>query len=329
MTTWENHLITTEALGHSWDDGLGPITRTLITQQRHKWPRLAHGLTNLESARQKQLTDPRNQKVLVDLIQISGRYDNAAAMLDPHGFCPLCIENLPSEEQGIAFEERLAVFPNPNPILTNHLVGVHKDHVPQELRSCLPHMADLLKWLREDMMVLYNGPTCGASSPFHLHIQMGAREELPLLEQIQSMEPELSLGDSGEHIYALQSFGRRFFLISTGKPIQLSPIIAELMDMLDPGEEAPVNLVLWRDKSTNLATLFPRGRHRPSCFYLPEPQRLVVSPGSVEMAGLVVVPRAEDFERIDASIMETIYREVSLPDEAWHMLLTRVEARFG
>ncbi len=70
--------------------------------------------------------------------------------------------------------------------------------------------------------------------------------------------------------------------------------------------------------------MFPRGRHRPACFFLPEEQRIVVSPGSVEMAGLVVLPRRHDWERLDSDTLAGIYREVGIDDDAWRSLLLRI-----
>ena len=43
-----------------------------------------------------------------------------------------------------------------------------------------------------------------------------------------------------------------------------------------------------------------------------EDARVVVSPGVIDMGGLLITPVARDFERLDAAAVEEIYREVSL-----------------
>jgi hypothetical protein len=90
-----------------------------------------------------------------------------------------------------------------------------------------------------------------------------------------------------------------------------------------------LNLVMWKQDSDLAVVLFPRSAHRPSCFYLPEPKRILVSPGSMEMAGLVVVPRLRDWEHLTANDMRSIYSEVCLGDPAWVRLLSLLEEQLG
>ena len=41
---------------------------------------------------------------------------------------------------------------------------------------------------------------------------------------------------------------------------------------------------------------------------------MVISPGAIDMTGLMIVPREEDFERIDATTTARIYAEVAFAD---------------
>jgi hypothetical protein len=95
------------------------------------------------------------------------------------------------------------------------------------------------------------------------------------------------------------------------------------LDLLMADGEFPMNLVMWRECGF-VAALFPRSKHRPSCYSLGEDRRIVISPGSVEMAGLVVLPRPMDWERMDPETLARIYREVCLNDPAWDELLARL-----
>ena len=58
--------------------------------------------------------------------------------------------------------------------------------------------------------------------------------------------------------------------------------------------------------------LFPRAKHRPAGFYAEGEQRLVVSPGAIDMAGVVVVPEREHFDKIDGERVAAIFSEVSM-----------------
>ena len=58
--------------------------------------------------------------------------------------------------------------------------------------------------------------------------------------------------------------------------------------------------------------IFPRQKHRPDAFFRKGDARVVVSPGLIDMGGVLVIPVEKDFERLDAAAVEGIYGEVSL-----------------
>ena len=85
--------------------------------------------------------------------------------------------------------------------------------------------------------------------------------------------------------------------------------------------EPDFNLLAWRQKGAPgeddsvVIVLFPRRKHRPDCYFAEDNKRLLVSPGALDMAGLIITPRKEDFERFDAEQAAAILREVTLPEE--------------
>jgi len=58
----------------------------------------------------------------------------------------------------------------------------------------------------------------------------------------------------------------------------------------------------------------PRTKHRPDAYYKAGAERILVSPGAVEMGGLVVLPRMEDFHRLDAASIRAICGKFSLSE---------------
>jgi len=74
-----------------------------------------------------------------------------------------------------------------------------------------------------------------------------------------------------------------------------------------------------------LIWLCPRQAHRPSCYGVQTDQYLI-SPGAVDLAGLVVTPRREDFDRLDADTIAAIYSEVLLNPEQFDRLRGRLSA---
>ena len=81
---------------------------------------------------------------------------------------------------------------------------------------------------------------------------------------------------------------------------------------VDPGMR---NILMWPDSEGHLHTLlFPRAAHRPDCYFLPESEGgHMVSPGAVDMAGVLVLPRLSDFKTLGRSDIRLIYNQVCLP----------------
>ena len=74
-----------------------------------------------------------------------------------------------------------------------------------------------------------------------------------------------------------------------------------------------VNVIVWMDASRRLrVVVFPRKHHRPARYYAEEKDRCLVSPGAVDMAGLFILPRKEDFDRLDTEGIKDIYDQCGL-----------------
>ncbi|MGB4224920.1 MAG: hypothetical protein WBJ54_13990, partial [Syntrophorhabdus sp.] len=91
-----------------------------------------------------------------------------------------------------------------------------------------------------------------------------------------------------------------------------SKVFDALKEAIHTDDEPMVNIAGFYDKGSWVVVLFPRQKHRPDVFYKEGDGRIIVSPGVVEMAGVLVTPMETDFERLDAATVESIYREVSL-----------------
>jgi hypothetical protein len=77
-----------------------------------------------------------------------------------------------------------------------------------------------------------------------------------------------------------------------------------------------VNVICVHDGRGFAVYVFPRSRHRPACFSAEGDERMLVSPGGIDMAGVVVAPERRDYERIDGPRLEAIYAEVTADAEA-------------
>ena len=299
---------------------LAPAAADLLRQQRADWPLLAAGYQALGDAQVRPLRI-RDSQVFVQ--HNPGRRgsttaDVAAAAAGERP-CFLCPQALPPEEKGVPFGADLVVLCNPFPVLDRHLSVVHREHVPQRLAGQTGALLDLAVGLGPEYFVLYNGPRCGASAPDHLHFQACAR--LLPVEADAANRPLAPVPGSGGGWVLLrpEECGRSVIVFRARARDTLSRWIeAVLAGLPSPdGREPLVNLVCVADHDSLGAYLFPRARHRPAAFYAEGDERLVVSPGAIDMAGVVVVPERRDFERLDAAGLAAILQEVTLPgDEA-------------
>ncbi len=87
--------------------------------------------------------------------------------------------------------------------------------------------------------------------------------------------------------------------------------------------EPLINIAAFREGDEWVTYLFPRRKHRPEVFHTGE---LMVSPASIDLCGIFVVPRAQDFERITGETIAAIFREVTLPDEQFQEVAVKLES---
>jgi hypothetical protein len=57
--------------------------------------------------------------------------------------------------------------------------------------------------------------------------------------------------------------------------------------------------------------IFFRRESRPQCFFAPENERILFSPGTVEMAGIGIVANRESFDRITPEVLRSMIQEVA------------------
>ena len=201
--------------------------------------------------------------------------------------CFLCDMNRPAIQKGLALNERFKLLVNPFPILRRHFTIVLRKHAPQQIA---PYFADMLDFTAtlDRYFIFYNGPFCGASAPDHMHFQAGPREQLPKACITKHFE--------------LRSKSKDEMLDSFRKVYDSFPII--------PGEIEPrLNVLTWRDADEWVSIVIPRTKHRPACYDAQGDAHMLVSPGALDMSGLMIIPRAEDFNRLTADLTESIIKE--------------------
>lgn len=206
--------------------------------------------------------------------------------------CFLCADKRPAEQ---LIENDIYGFDtlvNPFPIFPKHFTIASVQHIEQNRVN----FADMkrLATLHPGYVIFYNGAEAGASAPDHLHFQIGNIDFLPICKLAEK--------------HKLQKTPMR--VIATEKDINFSSNILE--GTVNEININLLNVLMWRNTSTEkLHTLiFPRRKHRPTCYHASGYEQIMVSPGAVDMAGVLVLPRLEDFNKITAEDIKKIYAEV-------------------
>lgn len=292
------------------ETGLRQAVLALYGQQKEAWPMLTEAVSGLDNTAVRGIElDGRT----VRLQHNPARMVNVSAPTSPDEVarrpCPICPRNMPAEQKALPFFGDWLVVCNPLPIFKRHFVLVYGEHVSQSAAAILPAMMEFTRLT--GFVSLYNGPRCGASIPDHLHIQAAPPGWLPLEQQLPEQD--------GREIVVDQRLPGRIFIRAreTGRARHLFARTMEALEpyKIDPEDTEPgmnVAVIAGGSDEAMWIVVHPRSRHRPECFYEEGENRYVVSPGSTDMAGLIILPRPEDFRRLDSAKVRSIYREVCL-----------------
>jgi Domain of unknown function (DUF4922) len=313
----------------------------LIEQQRATWPLLAEGTAALADIETRRVPVAESEVVIQHNPR---RIRSTAAAVDKDSIekrpCFLCAENLPAEEKGLAYGEDFGLFCNPYPILNRHLTVVHRRHIEQTINGNFESLLGLAADLAPGYFALYNGPQCGASAPDHLHFQACSREVLPIAEDLRAeivADPahcemcEAMPRDQFE-LFTMAGCGRGVIVLRGSNLEEIAGWFYRVVDELPclAGHIEPMmNIVCTYERDTFTTFLFPRTRHRPASFFVEGDERLIVSPGAIDMAGVIVTPRREDFARLDGARVEAIFAEVSFSDGQVNEMLECVTGEEG
>ena len=234
--------------------------------------------------------------------------------------CFLCEKNRPEEQLTIDLGDDFELMVNPFPVLPMHFTIVRKTHVPQTILENYTEIHRLLE-LFPELFVFYNGPMSGASAPDHMHFQAGIGQELPLMTVLRKLEKEqqvLIKQENGSSLSMFNSASFKAFVIKSKAQETEMTLFKQLyaaMPVREGEKEPRMNIIVWRDGSEDVIVILPRDNHRPACYFEEGDRRMVISPGALDMAGLIITPREEDFNRMSEDKLISILKEVSIKEK--------------
>ncbi|HUL29755.1 MAG TPA: GNAT family N-acetyltransferase [Thermodesulfobacteriota bacterium] len=302
--------------------GLPKLCLELLAEQKKVWPELREAYKLLKDVRER---DVRCIGFSIRLQYNPGRIKNSLANVDEKNGnerrCFLCLDNLPGSQRGILYRSEYLILCNPMPVFSCHLIASHLDHRRQAIAEHIDTLLHLMTDFGSGWTVLYNGPKCGASAPDHLHFHVGPSGQMPIEKEIhEGKRLTLMKRIDGVSLYRLGDLGREVVVLEGDDWMAVrgafKSYLNAMKEVLFVDEEPMINIAGFRKGEKWHVVIFPRQKHRPDIFFKEGDARVVVSPGVIDMGGLLITPVERDFYRLDAAAVEGIYGEVSLERKA-------------
>ncbi|HOJ52711.1 MAG TPA: DUF4922 domain-containing protein [Syntrophales bacterium] len=283
-------------------------------RQRLSWPAFDRACRDLRKIKYREFEVSGAHFV----VQFNPTRKKNVEVAEKEDLCALCPEHLPPEQEAMPYGESFLLLCNPRPIFPYHFTIASRCHERQSIFGREQLLLKVARDLGPSFAVFYNGPRSGASLPHHFHFQACPFSLLPLSRE--------NAGKPG--VFLVKGRARRYFYLRGKDERKVASHIGKLISAWQEvsGEEGEpmLNLIASFDDGNWHVYLFPRLAHRPQRFFLEGEARLIVTPGAVEMGGVLVTVYEEDFFRLDGKMIEEIMGDVLAGEKT----LERIDLRF-
>jgi hypothetical protein len=287
---------------------LSGLCLKLFSEQKKTWQLLREGCELHKNISER---DVQCEGFSVRLQQNPGRIKSSLANVEGKNAnereCFLCLEHLHEDQKGILYRNDYLILCNPMPVFSRHFTISHLDHRRQAIAEHINTFLQLMADFGSRWTILYNGPKCGASAPDHLHFQACLSGQMPIEKEIREKKRLVLMTEvKGVSLYRMKD-------IAVGEIFK--GLLNRLAKVLFVNEEPMINIAGFHKKGKYRLVIFPRRKHRPDAFSKEGEARIVVSPGVIDMGGVLITPVEKDFYWLDRASVEAIYGEVSLEGE--------------
>ncbi len=303
----------------------------LLSQQTSEWELAQKNYLGLEKAQKKHFTFEGHIQIGIQFN--AERIYSSAAKVDAKSIserkCFLCLTNLPKQQRMVEYGKEYVILVNPFPIFPRHLTIPLREHTDQFIKGRMHDMLSLAKDL-PDYVVFYNGPRCGASAPDHFHFQAGNKGFMPIEKDYNRVSKTVIKGMSNCRTLTFDNYLRQCIILEGNDADILTTWFEQLygiMQGMKQQEPEPLLNILasWSGNKWQLF-IFPRKLHRPWQFFETGEKQILLSPASVDLGGMLITPREEDFQKITPSDITDIFEQVSW-DEQDFLFLTQEFAK--
>ena len=256
--------------------------QSFFDEQLAAWPECAKRYDDLSKARHKSVDiDGRDYQLVFN----PARMASAKANVDSGKIerpCFLCRSNRMEVQKDILVtpdgsDNKYQLSVNPFPILPNHFTIISDIHCRQEMTHARLRDMAYMAMQMPGYLVFFNGALAGASAPDHFHFQAVPQHLVPLTSW--SNTQKLDLG------------------VQVGSADEVK---------IDCRRSDNMNILCWNTSEGLHWWIVGRHKHRPSQYFEEGDAQVIISPASLEFAGVVPLPREEDYEKMDAALLGDI-----------------------
>ena len=90
--------------------------------------------------------------------------------------------------------------------------------------------------------------------------------------------------------------------------------------------EPMMNIIAWRKGDEYISVVIPREKHRPEAYFAEGDAQMMVSPGALDMSGLIITPREEDFRKLTEESATAILQECGVSTDKMNSIVTKLKA---
>lgn len=303
--------------------------KNLLDSQIVDWELAKNNYKGLESVKVKEFSfDGFSIKVQFNPSRIISTSAKVDAKSIQERKCFLCKENLPKVQTGIDYKNEYIILVNPFPIFPEHFTIPKVDHKPQRIKENFEDILDLSKDLQDRYAVFYNGPKCGASAPDHMHFQAGIKNFMPVDYEFESIQ-KITLSNSDNlRISYTENYLRNFISLESPDKYQITNAFNKVYDSIEQVEakddEPMMNVVASYQNDEWRIIVFPREKHRPSHYFEEGEKQILLSPASVDLGGVCITPREDDFNRITKRDIKDILTQVGVGKEKFDKIISGI-----
>lgn len=242
--------------------------------------------------------------------------------------CFLCQKNLSPQQRGLTIDNKYLVLVNPFPIFPEHLTIPNVNHTDQRIIGNFGSMLDLAVKL-DDFIIFYNGPKCGASAPDHLHFQAGNKGFLPIEVDFSNGKYCIEVRRIGSvTISHWPDYQRGIITLNGNDEVDLINCFNQIynkLQVLQPNEVEPMLNILATFKNSEwIIHIIPRTLHRPAQYFETGDKQIVLSPAAVDIGGVLITPREEDFIKTTESDVMDILKQVCIDPQSVLKLINQL-----